>query len=89
MTKIRKLMVLGVMALMIMAVALPSALAQGSDPCWYGCNPLYWSAPPQTDPPTEENLDEDRFVVVAWDSEDDCWLIWDRKTDELFSVCED
>jgi hypothetical protein len=41
MAKIRRLMVLGVMALMMMIVALPSAQAQGYywDPSWIGGTP--------------------------------------------------
>ncbi len=86
MTKIRKLMVIGAMALMMMVVALPSALAQ--DWCFWGCDPLYWtdwSVPTET-ATTEANLAEDRFIVLAED--DDCVLVLDRVEDELFWVCE-
>ncbi len=75
MTKIRKLIVLGVMALMMMVVAPPSALAQ--DWCFWGCDPLYWTdwSPPAETATTEETLDVE-----------ECW--WVLIDDEWFLVCE-
>ncbi len=82
MSKVRKLMVVGAMALMMLVVALPSALAQ--DWCYGGCDPYYWGADYWSAP--TETAEEDGFVVVA--EEDDCWLIWDPDTEEYYWVCE-
>jgi hypothetical protein len=85
-TKIRKLMAVGAMALMMMVVALPSALAQ--DWCFWGCDYWgadYWDTPTET-ATTEETPAEERFIILAAD--DDCVLVWDTQTDELFWVCE-
>ena len=86
MSKIRKLMLVCAMALTMMGVGLPSALAQPVDWCFYGCDSSWW-APAVTEPAPTVSQDEDRFIVVARD--DDCWLVWDRERDELGWVCED
>ncbi len=79
MSKIRKLMVVGAMALMMMVVALPSALAQGFDWCYWGCDPSYWGAPATADTSTEPTTTSDL---------EDCFLVEDIDTGEEFVVCE-
>ena len=73
MSKIRKLMIVCVIALMMMVVALPSALAQGSDWCYWGCDPSYWSAPAATDTTTTEP-EPDWQCGWVWSPEEDDWV---------------
>jgi hypothetical protein len=72
MSKIRKLMIVCVMALMMMVVALPSALAQ--DWCYWGCNPAYWTAPAATDTATEPDCHWERGWV--WDEDFGWERVW-------------
>ncbi len=73
MSKIRKLMVVCAMALMMMVVALPSALAQSYywDPSWLG-------TPSSTDTATEPTWDDcDWERGWAWDYDEEEWVpVW-------------
>jgi hypothetical protein len=74
MSKIRTLMIVSAMAMMMMVVGLPQALAQ--DWCYWGCNPAYWSAPAAQEPDTECGW------VWVWVSDDwrghweQVWACW-------------
>ena len=74
MSKIRKLMIVCAMALMMMVVGLPSALAQGFDWCYWGCNPAYWTAPAATDTATEPDCHWERGWV--WDDDFGWERVW-------------
>ena len=71
MSKIRKLVIVGVVALMMMLIAAPAALAQ--DWCYYGCNPAYWGVPADTSTttPTPTSNTECGWV---WSYQEDDWV---------------
>jgi hypothetical protein len=66
MTKIRKLMVFCAMALMMMVVALPSALAQDY---YYAWEPYYYD-PSWDDTPASTDTSPTSFIIVGNDLDD-------------------
>ncbi len=73
MSKIRKLVIVGVVALMMMLIAAPAALAQ--DWCYYGCNPAYWGVPADTSTTTPEP-DYECGWVWSYQEDDWVWACW-------------
>ena len=73
MSKIRKLVIVGVVALMMMLIAAPAALAQ--DWCYYGCNPAYWGVPADTSTTTPTS-DTECGWVWSYQEDDWVWACW-------------
>ncbi len=62
------------MALMMMVVAVPTALAQ--DWCYGGCDPSYWYLPTET-ATTEETSDWECGWAWSFEEEEWVWACWE------------